>query len=176
MTTNWSTLLDTLPKRPLLAGEKGLRLSLAGAQAKLPVVLVDGKVALPASGQPTTHILKPALAHLPATTENEALVMGLAASIDLPVAPVEARIVRGRTYLLVTRYDRRFDESGSRDASASGGFCQALGIAPEHKYADEGGPTFKSSFELLAARDDAARDGSAQAARCRDLQRDRRQR
>jgi serine/threonine-protein kinase HipA len=36
-------LLETLPKRPLLAGEKDLRLSLAGAQSKLPIVLVDGR-------------------------------------------------------------------------------------------------------------------------------------
>jgi serine/threonine-protein kinase HipA len=41
-------VLDTLPKRPLLAGREGLRLSLAGAQTKLPVVLVDDHVALPA--------------------------------------------------------------------------------------------------------------------------------
>jgi len=52
-------VLDTLPTRPLLAGREGLRLSLAGAQSKLPVVLADGQVALPAPGQPTTHILKP---------------------------------------------------------------------------------------------------------------------
>jgi serine/threonine-protein kinase HipA len=142
-------LLDTLPRRPLLAGEKGLRLSLAGAQTKLPIVLVDGRVALPASGQPTTHILKPALAHLPATTENEALVMGLAASVELTAAPVEARVIKGRSFLIVTRYDRRFDESGVARRLHQEDFCQALGIAPEHKYADEGGPTFKTCFELL---------------------------
>jgi HipA-like protein len=28
-------------------------------------------------------------------------------------------------------------------------FCQALGIPPEQKYADEGGPTWRTSFELL---------------------------
>ena len=43
----------------MLAGERGLRLSLAGSQSKLPVVLVEGNVALPAPGQPTTHIVKP---------------------------------------------------------------------------------------------------------------------
>ena len=42
-------LIETLPKRPLLAGTE-LRLSLAGAQPKLPVVLVDGRVALPGRG------------------------------------------------------------------------------------------------------------------------------
>ena len=81
-------VLDALPIRPLLAGEAGLRLPLAGAQSKLPVVLVDGAVALPAPGQPTTHILKPPIPRFSGTTENEALVMRLAAAIGLDVAAV----------------------------------------------------------------------------------------
>jgi serine/threonine-protein kinase HipA len=142
-------VLDTLPTRPLLAGREGFRLSLAGAQSKLPVVLVDDRVALPAPGQATTHILKPSIAGLPHTTENEALVMALAAAAELPVAPVDARVVSSRPYLLVARYDRRFDEHGQAHRLHQEDFCQALGIPPEHKYAAEGGPTFKTSFELI---------------------------
>lgn len=142
-------LLDTLPKRPLLAGREGLRLSLAGAQAKLPVVLAAGRVALPASGQPTTHILKPAITRFPHTTEDEALVMTLAAALGLPAAPVAARIVGGRPYLLVARYDRCFDATGQARRLHQEDFCQALGIPPERKYSAEGGPTFKTGFELL---------------------------
>ena len=142
-------LLETLPKRPLLAGREGLRLSLAGAQTKLPVVLVDDRVALPAPGQPTTHILKPAITRFPHTTENESLVMMLAAAVGLPVAPVAARAVGGRSYVLVTRYDRRFDASGQAHRLHQEDFCQALGIPPERKYAVEGGPTFKAGFDLL---------------------------
>lgn len=142
-------VLDTLPKRPLLAGREGLRLSLAGAQTKLPVVLVDDRVALPAPGQPTTHILKPAIERFPHTTENEALVMTLAAAVGLPVAPVAARNLRGRSYLLVTRYDRHFEANGQAHRLHQEDFCQALGIVPERKYAAEGGPTFKAGFDLL---------------------------
>jgi serine/threonine-protein kinase HipA len=142
-------LLDALPKRPLLAGREGLRLSLAGAQTKLPVVLVDNRVALPAPGQPTTHILKRPIARFLHTTENEALVMTLAAAIGLPVAPVAARTVAERPYLLITRYDRRFDESGQAHRLHQEDFCQALGIPLERKYAAEGGPTFKAGFDLL---------------------------
>ena len=144
-----ASLLESLPKRPLLAGSE-LRLSLAGAQPKLPVVLIDGQVALPGKGQPTTHILKPPIARFDATIENEALVMTLAAEVGLDVAPVEARHAEGRRpYLLVTRYDRRLDTSGRVSRLHQEDLCQAMGIIPEHKYEAEGGPTFATSFELL---------------------------
>ena len=142
-------VLDALPVCPLLAGEEGLRLSLAGAQSKVPVVLVDGAVALPAPGQPTTHILKPPISRLSATTENEAFVMGLAAAIGLDVAPVEVRGVRDRIFLLVQRYDRTLGEDGDVRRIHQEDFCQALGVPPETKYASEGGPTFKDCFGLL---------------------------
>ncbi|MFN4017954.1 MAG: type II toxin-antitoxin system HipA family toxin [Reyranella sp.] len=142
-------VLDALPVRPLLAGEEGLRLSLAGAQSKVPVVLVDGAVALPAPGQPTTHILKPPISRFTATTENEAFVMRLATAIGLDVAPVEARTVQDRTFLLVQRYDRAIGDDGGVRRIHQEDFCQALGVPPETKYASEGGPTFKDCFALL---------------------------
>lgn len=142
-------MLDELPKRPMLAGKDGLRLSLAGVQSKIPVVLVDGAIALPAPGQPTTHILKPPIERFSGTTENEAFAMTLAAEVGLSVAPVEPRVVADRRFLLIERYDRTKDASGRIVRLHQEDFCQALGIPPEHKYAAEGGPTFKSGFELL---------------------------
>lgn len=142
-------LIETLPKRPFLTGESGIRLSLAGAQTKLPVVLVDGAVALPAPGQPTTHILKPSLPQYPATTGNEAFVMQLAARIGLTTAAAKPCRVKDHTYLLVTRYDRTMDEAGRVRRLHQEDFCQALGIPPERKYAAEGGPTFRSCFAAL---------------------------
>ena len=70
--TAFAAILDQLPRRPLLAGEQSLRLSLAGAQAKLPVVLVDGRPTLPSLGQPTTHIVKPEIPRFPGSVANEA--------------------------------------------------------------------------------------------------------
>jgi serine/threonine-protein kinase HipA len=142
-------ILDSLPTRPLLAGRAGIRLSLAGAQSKLPVVLVSGAIALPSAGQPTTHILKPAMTRFPATVENEALAMRLAEALGLDVASVEARVVEGRKFLLVERYDRALGADGVLERVHQEDFCQALGMAPENKYAAEGGPTFKTSFPLL---------------------------
>ncbi len=142
-------ILDILPKRPMLAGREGLRLSLAGAQQKLPVVLVSGRVALPQPGQPTTHILKPPIERFPATTENEAFGMRLAAAVGLKVAPVEPRRLANRTFLLVARYDRDTDAGGRVHRLHQEDFCQALGVPPETKYASEGGPGFKACFDLV---------------------------
>ncbi len=142
-------ILDILPKRPMLAGREGLRLSLAGAQQKLPVVLVNGRVALPQPGQPTTHILKPPIERFPATTENEAFAMRLAAAVGLQVAPVEPRRIANRTFLLVERYDRDTGADGQVQRLHQEDFCQALGVPPENKYASEGGPGFKACFDLV---------------------------
>jgi serine/threonine-protein kinase HipA len=142
-------ILDTLSTRPFLAGDEGVRLSLAGAQQKLPVVLVNGAIALPAPGQPSTHILKPPIPSLSATTENEALAMRLAAAVGLSTAPLEPRRTSDRPYLVVQRYDRTIAADGAIRRLHQEDFCQALGIAPERKYASEGGPTFPPCFDLV---------------------------
>lgn len=113
------------------------------------MVLVDGAVALPAPGQPTTHILKPPISRFKATTENEAFVMRLAAAIGLDVATVEPRVVKDRTFLLVKRYDRSIGDDGNVRRIHQEDFCQALGVPSETKYASEGGPTFEDCFALL---------------------------
>ena len=143
-----AAILDKLPRRPLLAGEEGIRLSLAGAQPKVPVVLLDGAVALPALGQPTTHIIKPAPKDWPTFPENEAFCMRLAGALGLDVARVEIRRAEDHLYLLVERYDRVLRQ-GILGRMHQEDFCQALGIMPEHKYAAEQGPNFADSFNLL---------------------------
>jgi len=142
-------ILDLLPKRPMLAGREGLRLSLAGTQQKLPVVLIGGRIALPEPGQPTTHILKPPIERFAASTENEAFAMRLAAAVGLEVAAVEPRRLGNRTFLLVERYDREFAGDGVVHRLHQEDFCQALAIPPEQKYASEGGPAFRNCFDLV---------------------------
>ena len=142
-------LLDHLPLRPMLAGEDGLRLSLAGAQSKLPVLLIDGQIALPAPGQPTSHILKPPISRFEGTTENEYFCMSLAGAIGLEVAAVEMRDVADRSFLLITRYDRAVGAGGSVTRLHQEDFAQALGIPSQRKYASEGGPIFPDCFALL---------------------------
>jgi serine/threonine-protein kinase HipA len=142
-------LLDHLPLRPMLAGEDGLRLSLAGAQSKLPVLVIDGQIALPAPGQPTSHILKPPISRFEGTTENEYFCMSLASAVGLEVAAVQMRVVTDRSFLLVTRYDRAVGAGGSVTRLHQEDFAQALGVPSHRKYASEGGPIFADCFALL---------------------------
>jgi len=145
-----TALINRLPTRPMLAGgEAGLRLSLAGAQAKLPVVMVDGKIALPVIGQPTTHILKPEITRFEGTAENEALCMTLADQIGLDVAGIEYRAIGETRFILVERYDRTRTTSGRVERLHQEDFCQALGLTSAQKYASDGGPVFRDCFELV---------------------------
>ena len=146
-------ILQELPKCPLLAGEKGVRLSLAGAQDKVAVRLDGNKVSLPLGGAPSTHILKPAIERFEGVVFNEVLSMELAAAVGLNAAPVETRTVEGMTFLLVECYDRvhrqAADEEPTVERIHQEDFCQALGIVPETKYQKEGGPSLKDCFSLL---------------------------
>lgn len=56
-------MLKTLPRRPLLAGEANVRLSLAGAQDKVAVKVCGNRISIPLGAAPSTHILKPASEH-----------------------------------------------------------------------------------------------------------------
>ena len=130
-------IIDELPQKPYLIGRSPqlrLRASLAGAQTKLPVVIVDGKIGLPLRGQPSTHIIKPAIPDLVASTENEALIMRLAKNIGLDVADVKPLVVSSRTLLLIERYDRVIGHKGKVERLHQEDFCQALRFYPEDKY------------------------------------------
>lgn len=143
-----------LPRRPLLAGEDGIRLSLAGAQDKIAVHIKGDQVSLPLGGAPSTHILKPAIARFEGVVFNEAFCLQLAQAAGLPAARAEQRRVEDIDYLLVQRYDRRVVPgiAGGHEQLErlhQEDFCQALGIAPNRKYQSEGGPALKQCFELL---------------------------
>ena len=148
-----AAILKELPKRPLLAGEEGIRLSLAGAQDKVAVRIEGAEISLPLGGAPSTHILKPAVAHFEGVVFNEALCMKLAAAAGLTAASVETRTVDGMEYLLVERYDRTHRQVAGGtpvlERLHQEDFCQAQGIVPETKYQKEGGPSLKQCFGLL---------------------------
>lgn len=79
-------ILDELPRRPMLAGKDGLRLSLAGAQDKLPALFDGTSIGLPLNGTPSSHILKPAIHAVPDSVLNEGFCMALAEAMQLKPA------------------------------------------------------------------------------------------
>ena len=142
-------LLDDLPQRPMLAQRDGLRLSLAGAQDKLPVVFDGARIGLPLGSTASTHILKPAIAAVEGSVINEAFCMALGQAMGLQVADTEILAAGDRQVLLVGRYDRRRGEGERWLRLHQEDFCQALGIQPELKYQNEGGPDLNACFGLL---------------------------
>src|ERR1700689_4560018 len=137
-----AAILQELPKRPLLAGDEGIRLSLAGAQDKVAVRIEQGEVYLALGGAPSTHILKPAVERFEGVVFNEALCMKLAAEAGLPAASVGTMKVNGIDCLIVERYDRIRKEGPNAgpvvERLHQEDFCQAQGMVSERKYQKEG--------------------------------------
>ena len=144
-----AALLDELPHRPMLAGFDGLRLSLAGAQSKLPVIFDGARIGLPRNGTPSSHILKPAIHAAPDSVINEGFCLALAEAMQLKPAKSNIHTVLNRPFLLVERYDRVTDAQGYRQRLHQEDFCQALGVVPEMKYQNEGGPDLAQCFNLV---------------------------
>lgn len=142
-------IVAELPRRPLLAGRAGLRLSLAGAQDKLPVIFYDNAISLPRSGTLSTHILKPEPERFPGLAANKMFCINLARAIGLNVPKTVFRRVGEKPCLLVKRYDRGTDENGVTIRIHQEDFCQAMGFPPERKYQAEGGPTVLDCIALL---------------------------
>jgi serine/threonine-protein kinase HipA len=145
-----ATLIDELPSRPLHADEDGeYRLSLAGAQDKLPVVLgADGRIGLTTGRTPSTHILKTPIADHDGTIANEALCPAIGQILGIETVRASPRRAAGREFLLVERYDREHTADGVWRLHQED-FCQALGIPAQRKYQGEGGPGLADGFALL---------------------------
>lgn len=150
-------VINQLPQRPLLAGEENVRLSLAGAQVKLTVLVEGEKIAIPLQDAPSTHILKPASKYFDGLVYNEAFCMMLADLCGLEAAKVEVRQAGGEEFLLIERYDRKefigehpSQEFRTKERLHQEDFCQALGILSQHKYQKEGGPSLKDCFKLVS--------------------------
>ena len=142
-------VIRELPGHPLLAGQTGIRLSLAGAQTKVPLIVKDDDYFLPLNDSPSTHILKPEPVRFPGLAANETFCMALAKAVGLRVAEIEYREMDGQRFVLVRRFDREFKNSGELIRLHQEDFCQALGFPPERKYQIEGGPNVKDCAKLI---------------------------
>jgi serine/threonine-protein kinase HipA len=143
-------IVQELRTRPLLGGEEGVRLSLAGAQDKLAVCIEGDSIALALGGRPTTHILKPFIEALDGTVQNELFCMRLAARMGFAAPDVSMQFAGDIPFLLIERYDRRREANGTITRLHQEDFCQALSVPPELKYEEEGGPGTERSLALIA--------------------------
>lgn len=125
--------IAAMPRLPL-THEAHKRMSLAGAQHKLAVVLKDGELYEPVGAAPSTHILKPdhperAFAH---SVINEWFCMRLAARVGLTVPNVSRHYVPQPIYL-IERFDRQVQgDTWQRLHSIDA--CQMLGLDRHFKY------------------------------------------
>jgi len=148
-------LIEALPRHPLgvSAGDRRLRLSLAGVQHKAVLVRDgSGRFGRPLDGMPSSHILKPELpgGDHPGLAANECFCMRLATRCGLSSAGVELITAAGRRCLVVERFDRELQTWPYRRVHQED-LCQALGLTPDFKYQKDGWrlPSYGALAQLL---------------------------
>jgi len=170
-----SQLLLDIQDRPFNVstqkGEVGNRLSLAGAQNKLPVIH-KGDLTFEAKDAPSTHIIKPARKdeRFKSLVYNEYICMRAAKLAGINTAEVSLLEVNdaGRNEsdaLLIERYDRvsLIDPESEKEVTQrlqQEDLCQLCSIPSTMKYEVSGGPGFKelfskvNQFSLVPVKDD----------------------
>lgn len=110
--------------------------SLAGAQPKIALLHDrDRGWGRPSGPTPTTHIIKPAVVGLDDHDLNEHLCLDAARRLGLTVAASGIGSFGDERAIVVERYDRQGTQRIHQED-----LCQALGVHPESKYQNEGGP------------------------------------
>lgn len=123
--------------------EKGMRLSLAGAQNKLSLIIRNNKYFLPNISNPSNYIIKFNNLTFPSLLINEYFSATLAELLGIPVSKVDYK-KEPYPYLLITRYDRLNNLRIHQED-----FCQVLSIRPQNKYQIDGGPSFKDVSNFI---------------------------
>lgn len=153
--TELGHIIEQIKTDPFLANDsRGMRLSLAGAQNKLPVIVDSiGQIYLPGS-QPSTHILKPPSDRFPALVENELLCMRAAqkAGIRVPQTRLHTFVTEEgieRDCYVIQRYDRYITDSGDIHRLHQEDLCQITATVSARKYTQDGGPDFAALFKAV---------------------------
>lgn len=117
----------------------GNRLSLAGAQDKLPIYIDDqGQYRLPQEGAASTHIIKFTSKHYKNVPAFETVMGAIARKVGIDIAPIEFHQHPKGNYLLIERYDRYRDSNGWIERLHQEDFCQATGRSSSNKYSNKG--------------------------------------
>ncbi len=123
-----------LPRTTLGSGAPK-RMSAAGAQHKLLVVVRDGALFEPVGAEPSTHILKPnhPSSDYPASVINEYFCMRLVQAV-LGDGPAVHRRYTPEPVYLVERFDRYADAEGNTQRKHIVDACQLLDKSRSFKY------------------------------------------
>lgn len=132
--------------------------SLGGCQAKFALRREDGQWFDCAGAAASTHIVKPGVTGFAGQALVEFVSMRLAGKIGLPVAEAEFCTFGAEPAIVVARYDRKRDGAGRVVRIHQEDFCQALGVMPDVKYAEQGGPSTPRIVEMLKKTGGRARD------------------
>lgn len=154
-----SQLLLNIQDRPFHSASNeqvGNRLSLAGAQNKLPVIVRENQV-FEAGPEPSTHIIKPARkdGRFPSIVYNEYICMKAAKRAGIEVAEVFLQPVKDNDNnesdaLLIKRFDR-YESEGKTLRLPQEDLCQLNSIVSTRKYEVSGGPGFVELFSAIKA-------------------------
>lgn len=125
------------------------RWSLGGQQSKFALRREGGAWFGCEGAAATTHILKPGIAGLAYESLNEFICAKLAAACGVPAAEVEYAVFEEEPAIVVFRYDRVRDRSGKVIRLHQEDLCQSLGVLPENKYPEEGGPGANDVLKVL---------------------------
>ncbi len=134
--------------------------SLGGCQSKFALREREGKWYACSGSAATTHILKPGVAGYEGQALVEYLSMRVARTIGLPVADVEYRRFGSEHAIVIGRYDRVTMPDGTVRRIHQEDLCQALGVPPQTKYAEQGGPTTSDILRLMRMTGSNARENA----------------
>ena len=125
--------IEQLENKSIAIWDKKVRLSLAGVQAKLPVILKNEKIGLGNGTLSSTHIMKFQTKKNLHIVVNELFCMTLAKKIGLNVAKVELKRFEDYPTLLIERFDRVYKDDFVERLHIIDG-CQMLNLPPTYKY------------------------------------------
>lgn len=146
-----SDRIEKLESKSIAIWDKRVRLSLAGVQAKLPIIIKDNKMGLGNGTLSSTHIMKfQTKKHLHIVV-NELFCMTLAKKIGLNVAEVALKRFESYPVLLVKRFDRIYKNDFVRRLHIIDS-CQMLNLPPSYKYEQN----FGSSRDVEYIREGAS--------------------
>lgn len=110
--------------------------SLPGAQAKTALRFdrTNKRWGIPSGAEPTDHIFKPVLLDYDNQVWCEHFCLQLARAVGLEAVKSQVLNICGNDIVVLERYDRAIDDSGTMQRIHQEDVCQALAVLPEHKY------------------------------------------